>query len=222
MRCTAPAIDVRVVSTIAHGVGGRGRRDVLRRASGGGIGHRLRRTTARARQLTTGARFRVAHALRVRRRCRACAAGARRPRLQPRARRARARRGRGAGRSRLRRDDRRARRRRRGGPPARGAVRARPRGLSHRRAERPALELRTRSRNASNGVVLPGAAFLTAGSPMIADAYATSYGVRPRAIHNTFSLDSPGPGANRRETVRSALVLLVQPDARSAAAGSRM
>jgi glycosyltransferase involved in cell wall biosynthesis len=39
--------------------------------------------------------------------------------------------------------------------------------------------------------VLPGARFLTAGSPMIADAYAEKYGVRPVAIHNTFSIASP-------------------------------
>ena len=47
--------------------------------------------------------------------------------------------------------------------------------------------------------VLPRAAFLTAGSPMIADAYAAKHGVRPRPIHNTFSMnfgaaaDSPRP-----------------------------
>ena len=38
------------------------------------------------------------------------------------------------------------------------------------------------------GDVLPRAAFLTAASPMIADAYWSKYGVRPRPIHNTFSL----------------------------------
>jgi glycosyltransferase involved in cell wall biosynthesis len=37
--------------------------------------------------------------------------------------------------------------------------------------------------------VMPGAAFLTTSSPMIADAYEAKYGVRPRPIHNTFSLD---------------------------------
>jgi glycosyltransferase involved in cell wall biosynthesis len=42
-------------------------------------------------------------------------------------------------------------------------------------------------------LVLPGAAFLTTSSPMIADAYADKYGLRPRAIHNTFSLDLPDP-----------------------------
>jgi len=41
--------------------------------------------------------------------------------------------------------------------------------------------------------VLPGAAFLTTSSPMIADAYADKYGRRPRVIHNTFSLDLPEP-----------------------------
>ena len=42
-------------------------------------------------------------------------------------------------------------------------------------------------------LVLPGAAFLTTSSPMIADAYAAKYGVRPRPIHNTFSLDLGKP-----------------------------
>src|SRR6185295_9166998 len=36
--------------------------------------------------------------------------------------------------------------------------------------------------------VLAGAAFATAGSPMIADAYAQAYGVRPIPIHNTFTV----------------------------------
>jgi glycosyltransferase involved in cell wall biosynthesis len=36
--------------------------------------------------------------------------------------------------------------------------------------------------------VLSKAAFLTAGSPMIADAYAAKYHVRPTPIHNTFTL----------------------------------
>jgi len=40
--------------------------------------------------------------------------------------------------------------------------------------------------------VIPGAAFLTAGSPMIADAYAERYGVRPVPIHNTFSIAPAG------------------------------
>ena len=42
-------------------------------------------------------------------------------------------------------------------------------------------------------LVLPGAAFLTTSSPMIADAYAEKYGRRPRPIHNTFSLDLGQP-----------------------------
>ena len=42
-------------------------------------------------------------------------------------------------------------------------------------------------------LVLPGAAFLTTSSPMIADAYADKYGLRPRTIHNTFSLDLSDP-----------------------------
>jgi hypothetical protein len=37
--------------------------------------------------------------------------------------------------------------------------------------------------------VLPRATFLTAGSPLIADAYRSTYGVRPATIHNTFSLN---------------------------------
>lgn len=40
-------------------------------------------------------------------------------------------------------------------------------------------------------LVLPGAAFLTTSSPMIADAYADKYGLRPRVVHNTFSLGLP-------------------------------
>ena len=48
---------------------------------------------------------------------------------------------------------------------------------------------------------LTNAAFLTAASPMIADAYRSKYGVEPTPIHNTFSLrfsehemtDRPGP-----------------------------
>ena len=49
--------------------------------------------------------------------------------------------------------------------------------------------------------VLPKAAFATAGSAMIADAYAAKYRVRPRAIHNTFSIDFAA-GANRRGPLR--------------------
>jgi glycosyltransferase involved in cell wall biosynthesis len=42
-------------------------------------------------------------------------------------------------------------------------------------------------------LALPGAAFLTTSSPMIAAAYTEKYDVRPRTIHNTFSLDLPDP-----------------------------
>jgi hypothetical protein len=42
-------------------------------------------------------------------------------------------------------------------------------------------------------LVMPGAAFLTTSSPMIADAYEEKYGLRPRTIHNTFSLSSEPP-----------------------------
>ena len=44
-------------------------------------------------------------------------------------------------------------------------------------------------------LALPGAAFLTTSSPMIADAYAGKYGLRPLTIHNTFSLDLQEPDA---------------------------
>jgi len=40
--------------------------------------------------------------------------------------------------------------------------------------------------------VLPKATFLTAGSPMIADAYSAKYNVRPTPIHNTFSTNFAG------------------------------
>ena len=46
--------------------------------------------------------------------------------------------------------------------------------------------------------VIGRAAFATAGSPMIADAYAERYGVRPVAIHNTFSM-APVAGTDRRD-----------------------
>jgi len=49
--------------------------------------------------------------------------------------------------------------------------------------------------------VLPKATFATAGSPMIADAYAAKYGVRPRPIHNTFSIDFAA-ASNRRGPLR--------------------
>ena len=45
-------------------------------------------------------------------------------------------------------------------------------------------------------LVLPGAAFLTTSSAMIADAYVDKYGLRPRTIHNTFSLDLPEPAGS--------------------------
>jgi len=52
-------------------------------------------------------------------------------------------------------------------------------------------------------LVLPGAAFLTTSSPMIADAYAEKYGLRLRTIHNTFSLDpSPPPELVARRPLR--------------------
>lgn len=43
--------------------------------------------------------------------------------------------------------------------------------------------------------VLRGAAFLTAASPMIAEAYEQKYDVRPRPIHNTFSIRFPETGS---------------------------
>jgi hypothetical protein len=49
--------------------------------------------------------------------------------------------------------------------------------------------------------VLPKAAFVTAGSPMIADAYAAKYGIRPMPIHNTFSIDF-AEASNRRGPLR--------------------
>jgi glycosyltransferase involved in cell wall biosynthesis len=45
--------------------------------------------------------------------------------------------------------------------------------------------------------VISRAAFTTAGSPMIADAYADRCGVRPVAIHNTFSI---APAARTRQS----------------------
>jgi glycosyltransferase involved in cell wall biosynthesis len=48
--------------------------------------------------------------------------------------------------------------------------------------------------------VIAGAAFATAGSPMIADAYEQAYGVRPIPVHNTFSvtpLETTGERADR-------------------------
>jgi hypothetical protein len=45
--------------------------------------------------------------------------------------------------------------------------------------------------------VLPKAAFLTAGSPMIADAYSAKYNVRPAPIHNTFSINFAAASTRR-------------------------
>jgi glycosyltransferase involved in cell wall biosynthesis len=45
--------------------------------------------------------------------------------------------------------------------------------------------------------VLPGAAFLTAGSRPIADAYAAKYGVRPVVVNNVFPLPRQGPDFTR-------------------------
>lgn len=53
--------------------------------------------------------------------------------------------------------------------------------LSHRLAERIETD------------ILPGAAFLTAGSAAMADAYHDKYGVRPIPIHNTFPLPDRAP-----------------------------
>ncbi len=51
--------------------------------------------------------------------------------------------------------------------------------------------------------VLAGAARVTAGSPMIGEAYAQKYGVRPIPIHNTFSLRLPvGPAAPEPHALR--------------------
>jgi glycosyltransferase involved in cell wall biosynthesis len=46
--------------------------------------------------------------------------------------------------------------------------------------------------------VIPGARFITAGSPMIAETYNERYGVRPLVIHNTFSI-APGAATDRAE-----------------------
>jgi hypothetical protein len=45
--------------------------------------------------------------------------------------------------------------------------------------------------------VIQDAAFVTAGSPMIADAYADMYGIRPLPIHNTFSIVPADANSNR-------------------------
>jgi glycosyltransferase involved in cell wall biosynthesis len=46
--------------------------------------------------------------------------------------------------------------------------------------------------------VIGSAAFATAGSPMIADAYERSYGIRPIPVHNTFSI-AASLGADERD-----------------------
>src|SRR5262249_37933129 len=46
--------------------------------------------------------------------------------------------------------------------------------------------------------VIAGAAFATAGSPMIADAYEQAYGVRPIPVHNTFSITHQETTGNER------------------------
>jgi glycosyltransferase involved in cell wall biosynthesis len=46
--------------------------------------------------------------------------------------------------------------------------------------------------------VIPGAAFITAASPMIAETYADQQGVRPLVIHNTFSI-APAQVPERRD-----------------------
>jgi len=45
--------------------------------------------------------------------------------------------------------------------------------------------------------VIGGAAFATAGSPMIADAYERAYSVRPIPVHNTFSITASPPESAR-------------------------
>jgi glycosyltransferase involved in cell wall biosynthesis len=47
--------------------------------------------------------------------------------------------------------------------------------------------------------VIAGAAFSTAGSPMIADAYERAYSVRPIPVHNTFSITAPPDADERRD-----------------------
>ena len=68
-------------------------------------------------------------------------------------------------------------------------------------------------------LVLPGAAFLTTSSAMIADAYAAKYGLRPRTIHNTFSLDLSEPAvslrANRSNATGSARRLAPAADSKT-------
>ena len=54
-----------------------------------------------------------------------------------------------------------------------------------------------RDRGARRASRAAGRGVSTTSSPMIADAYADKYGLRPRAIHNTFSLDLPEPSGSR-------------------------
>jgi len=57
----------------------------------------------------------------------------------------------------------------------------------------PAARLAHRLATRIERAVLPGAAFLTAGSPAIADAYTATYGVDPMPVHNTFPLPPTAP-----------------------------
>ena len=66
-----------------------------------------------------------------------------------------------------------------GGRPSAGSVTGSIWKTFTRASGAPGRGRSARSQNASNGV-LPGAAFLTTSSPMIADAYADKYGLRPR------------------------------------------
>jgi glycosyltransferase involved in cell wall biosynthesis len=51
--------------------------------------------------------------------------------------------------------------------------------------------------------VIDGAAFATAGSPMIADAYQRAYGIRPIPVHNTFSITHfPAPSERGARPLR--------------------
>jgi len=59
--------------------------------------------------------------------------------------------------------------------------------------------------------LLAGAAFATAGSPMIADAYQQAYGVRPVPIHNTFSLQMPAAAVAADRTRLAADATLERP-----------
>jgi hypothetical protein len=63
--------------------------------------------------------------------------------------------------------------------------------------------------------VIGDAAFLTAGSPMIADAYQAIYGVRPIPIHNTFSMARSKRPVSAA-TIRCACTGSARPSARDA------